>query len=139
MPSINYTDLEAAMQFVTGGEFVNASAYVSRETGEIYWVSDDNDPEEELPGDIGESSQYAEVPCQKDLDLGKPLVLGFVSRAMPGSFEEVDAMFRRKGAYSRFKSFLSARGMLEEWYSFEEAAVKTALCEWAENEGFTIE
>lgn len=140
MPYVKYSDLEMAMDFVTSGNIVNASAYISRETGQIYWHSDDSDPEEEeLPEDIDDSSVYAEIPSQRDLGLGKRLVMTFTQRFLPDAYEEIDDMFRRKGAYSRYKGFLHEHGKLEQWYEYEQSALKKALIEWAEDEGFDVE
>ncbi len=41
-------------------------------------------------------------------------------------------MFRRKGAYGRFKPLLQDRGPLERWYAFEAAATERALKDWCE-------
>lgn len=127
------------MQFVTGGSLLDAHAYIVRETGEIHWVSADSDPEVEIPDDLEDPDRYAEVPDQRELDLGKPLVLKFAAGHLPDDYEEVERIFRSKGAYSRYKNFRYQRGKLDEWYRFEHAAVEEALVEWAEMEGFSVE
>lgn len=139
MPSVKYSELEMAMEFVSGGSFIDARAYISRENGKIYWESDDSDPEEELPEDLGEPDLYAEVPSKRDLNLGKPLVLKFAARFMPDTYEEIDHIFRSRGAYSRYKDLLHEKGKLEEWYEFEQSAIEKELIDWAETEGFVIE
>lgn len=139
IPTVKYSDLELAMQFVTGGSILDAHAYISRETGEIYWVSADSDAEDEIPDNVDDCNRYAEVPQQRELDLGKPLVLKFAACHLPGEYEKVERIFRSKGAYSRYKDLLSERGKLEEWHRFEDAAVEEALIEWAETEGFSVE
>ncbi len=139
MPSVKYADLEFAMSFVSGGELLDARAYVSRGSGKIYWVSDEDAFEEDLPDDIDDPNQYAMVPDQRDLDLGKPLVLRFTAQAMPDEYAKINAMFRREGAYGRYKNFLSRHNLLEEWYKFEAAATRELLCEWAVEEGFDVE
>ena len=41
-------------------------------------------------------------------------------------------LFHRRGAYAGFKSLLARRGVLEQWYDFEEKATVRALREWCE-------
>jgi hypothetical protein len=37
--------------------------------------------------------------------------------------------------YGRFKALLHARGMLEQWYDFENRAMEEALLAWCEENG----
>ena len=137
MTAVVYEDLEQAFDFVSSGEIVQASAFVSRETGRIYWVSDDLE-EEDLPNNLEDSEHYAEVPTKRDLGLGKRLALRFMSKEMPGKFDIADGFFRRRGAYGPFKDLLEENGVLEKWYRFEEESIRKALSDWAEEEGFTV-
>lgn len=139
MATVKYSELEMAVEFVSGGDFIDAQAYISRETGRIYWVSDDDGLEEELPDDVGDPDRYVAVPGKRDLDLGKPLVLKFAARYLADDYEEVQRIFSRKGAYSRYKDLLQDRRKLEDWYEYEQAAVEKELMEWAEFEGFSVE
>jgi len=138
-PIVDYTDLELAMQFLTGGDIIGAQACISRETGKVYLVSGDSDLDEEIPEDIDDPDRYAEIPAQRDLDPGKRLVLQFAAGHLPDDYEKVESSFSRKGAYARYKDLLEERGKLEEWYRYEQAAVEEALVEWAEMEGFSVE
>ncbi|MDJ0669159.1 MAG: hypothetical protein QNJ61_17895 [Desulfobacterales bacterium] len=70
----------------------------------IYYVSDLGDSNE-LPEDIDEE-KYIAIPHKNELDLGKALVFEFTTANLPGEIEKVDSIFRRKGAYSRFKDLL---------------------------------
>ena len=137
MTKLIYGELEQAFDHVSYGEIVQASAFVSRETGRIYWVSDDLE-EEGLPENLENPELYAAVPAKRDLGLGKRLALRFVSEELPERSDVVDGFFRRKGAYSRFKDLLEENGVLEKWYRFEKDSIKEALCEWAKEEGFTV-
>lgn len=139
MPTVKYSELEMAMDLVSEGSLVDACAYISRESGKIYWESDEVDAEEELPEDVSDPELYAEVPDKRDLDLGKPLVLKFAERFMPDRYDEIEQIFRRRGAYSRYKELLFKSGKLEEWYEFEKSAIRKELTEWAEMEGFVVE
>ena len=78
---------------------------------------------------------YLAVPGKNELDLGIRLVERFVQERLPADTEEVAAFFRRKGAYSRLKILLADRGVLQQWYEFEQAETSTALRAWCqENE-----
>ena len=139
MATVQYSDLEMALSFVSSGEIVEACAYISRESGKIYWMSDEADLEEDLPDDLDDPKQYAVVPDKRDLDLGKALVLRFTAQTLPDKYDEVEAIFARKGAYARYKDFLSRNACLDEWHTFEESSTRELLCEWAVEEGFDVE
>ena len=123
-------------------ELVSASAGVSdyqailsRQTGKIYLRSEFGDLdglEDELPDDIDDEKKYIAVPDKRDLDLGKPLVLNFALEFLPNDVEDVYDMFRRKGAYAKFKALLMRRNALDRWYEFERKATERALREWCE-------
>ena len=139
MVSVKYSDLGMAMDFVSGGVLLDASAYICRETGKIWYESDDSSEEEELPDDVGDTNKYAAVPDKRDFDLGKPLALSFASQELPNQYEKINSIFHRSGAYSRFKEFLHDHGALEAWYKYEDSATREALCAWAKEEGFEVE
>ena len=128
-----------AMEFVGGGVLLDASAYICRETGKIWYESDDSSEEEELPDDVGDMNKYAEVPGKRDFDLGKPLALSFASQELPNQYEKINSIFHRSGAYSRFKDLLHDHDALDAWYKYEELATREALCAWAKEEGFEVE
>ncbi len=138
MPSVKLADLVTAFEFASSAAPFESSAYISRRTGEIYWVSDLIDEEEDLPEDLGGPEQYIEIPHKNELDLGRRLVLGFVRRSLPDSYDEVEDIFRSKGAYSRYKALLERTGKLEEWYRYEEAETDAALRQWSEEEGIDL-
>lgn len=138
MPVVDFDELESAMMFVSGVSLSDASARISRETGRIYWLCDEVGDEEPLPDDIEDDERYVEIPDQRDLDLGKPLVLDFAARELPEHYDDVRAIFGRKGAYANFKDLLARLGMLDSWHKFEQEAVRSALCEWAREEGFEV-
>ena len=135
MVKVNYDDLESAFQFVCSSAPAECNAYISLDTGQIHWVSDLADVEEAPPEDVETSDRYIAVPHKNDMNLGRNLVTRFVRQALPDSEVEVDALFRRRGGYGRFKGFLDSKGQLKQWYQFEESAQEKALREWcAENE-----
>ena len=135
MVKIKYDDIESAFEFVSAGAPMEHNAYISLDTGQIHWVSDLTDNEEELPEDRETSDRYLAVPHKQDLDLGRYLVTRFVRQALPDSEAQVEAIFRRRGAYARYKDLLDAKGQLQQWYDFEAAAQSEVLRKWcAEND-----
>lgn len=128
---IKYDDLSLAFDFVSSAAPMEHRAYVSLETGKVYWVSELNSiEEEEIPDDLETSGLYLEIPHRNDLDLGRELVLRFVDAHLSAHRNFVADMFYRRGAYRRFKELLAAEGRLEQWYAFEAEATERALKEW---------
>ena len=108
---VNYEDLELAFEFVSFATYEDHQAYICVETGQIYYESENLD--EEPPPDLGEEGRYLGIPSRRDLGLGKPLALDFTATHLPEDFETVAAYFRRSGAYSKFKTLLEKRGILQ--------------------------
>jgi hypothetical protein len=121
--------------FVEGGDGQH-EAFVCRQTGKVHLRSGDPDLDEledALPDDVEDGTKYVAIPGKRELDLGKPLVLDFVSEFLPGDFDDVRKMFSRRGAYQEFRSLLNRRrGALERWYEFEAKATERALREWCD-------
>ncbi len=134
MPLVVLSDLVLAFEFVSSAAPFENRAYISRDSGRIVLESDFIEDEEKLPKDLGDPEHYIEIPHKHDLDLGKQLVLRFVRSELPDSYDEVARIFMRKGAYSRYKTFLESRGLLDTWYTFEEAETDAAFRRWAEDE-----
>jgi len=133
--AVKYDALSLAFEFVSSGAPMEHNAYVSLDTGEVYWTSDLNPIEDEVPADLETSDRYLAIPHKSDLDLGRKLALRFVARELPDCYEQAEGFFRRKGAYARFKQLLESEGVLEKWYRFEEESVERALRDWcAEND-----
>jgi len=131
MVTIKYDDLSLAFEFVSSGAPMEHRAYVSLDTGRIYWVSELHpDEEEEIPDDLETSDRYLEIPHKNDLDLGRRLVLRFVEERLPHRYDRVEDIFRHRGAYRRLKELLAVEGCLEQWHAFEAEATEQALKEW---------
>jgi hypothetical protein len=134
---ISFADLQDAFLFVNFGAPDENEAYLDRQSGKIYCHSEYGDNDEELPDDIGDE-KYITIPDKRELDLGKPLVLDFVSQFLPDDYDEVRRIFSRKGAYGRYKDLLAERGALERWYDFENKAEEAALREWCAENGIEL-
>lgn len=133
MLTIKYDDLSLAFDFVSSGAPMEHRAFVSLETGQVYWASELNPAdEEELPDDLDTSGRYLEVPHKNDLDLGRQLALRFVEERLPAQYNRAADIFRSRGAYRRFKELLASEGCLEQWYVFETEATELALRGWCQ-------
>ena len=136
--NVKYNDLELAFEFISSGDPYETVAYVSRSTGQTY-VCSEMAGVDEIPKDVLENDDYAEIPNRYDLDLGKNLVWEFVDRQIPGLKNKVQRIFSRRGAYSRYKAFLAELELLDAWHRFEDERTKEALLGWCESEGIPIE
>ena len=135
MAAVKYEDLASAFDFVSFGARMEHHAYISLDTGAIYWVSESNPLDEVVPDDLETSDRYIAVPHKNDLDLGNRLALDFVATELPDQYARVHGFFRHRGAYGRFKELLAAEGCLEKWYAFEAESTARALKNWcSENE-----
>ena len=74
--------------------------------------------------------QCVEVPHKNELALGRNLVFEFVEEHLPDDYDQVRQMFRRQGAYSRYKALLEQRGLLQTWYDVENSREEQALRRW---------
>ena len=136
--AISFDDIENAFFFVGMDQMFMHNAYLCKETGEIFYTSEMDDSDE-LPEDIDDPEKYISIPHKNDLDLGKTLVIEFTSKYLPEELDKVYAIFRRRGAYSRYKDLLESKGALEDWYKFENEREGAALKEWCRENNIEIE
>ena len=135
--AIKFDEIENAFMFANlDGPYMH-SAILCKETGRTFYTSEMGDSDE-LPSDIDEP-KYISLPYKNDLDLGKNLVIEFVSEFLPEELERVYSIFRRRGAYSRYKELLSERGLLDKWHRFEDERQKAALKKWCVKNGIEFE
>lgn len=132
MLSLDFSEIRNAFEFVSSGSRDENNAYVCKKTGVIYWTSTTLDLEEEVPKDLETSLDYVEVPHKNELKLGQSLALTFIDQTLPDEYNFVASLFRKRGAYRRFKDMLQYQGLLEKWYAFEEQASDDALLVWCE-------
>ncbi len=127
---ISFEDIEHAFYYVSSNQIYSNSAILCRETGEIFYISEMGESEDDLPEDIEDPDKYISIPHKNGLDLGKPLVIEFTSQNLPEEIDGVYSIFSRKGAYSRFKELLERKGLLDKWYEFEDRRQKAVLKKW---------
>ncbi|HHD64833.1 MAG TPA: hypothetical protein ENK96_10845, partial [Desulfobulbaceae bacterium] len=129
---IQFSEIEDAFMFVSMGQPYENMAYLSKKSGKIYYHSEYGDTPEELPDDI-DDPVYIEIPHARELDPGKNLALEFSYKFIEHKAEYVESIFRKKGAYSKFKNLLEQLGKLEKWYVYEELAQRAALLKWCKD------
>jgi hypothetical protein len=135
MTTVDLDALVEAVEFVSVGTLTEHRAYVSVDTGAVYWVSDTGDLDEGAPADLEESDRYLAIPSRSDLGLGRSVALRFAADQLPNEFDSVRRFFAGPGAYGRFKDLLAARGQLDAWYTFEAGCTEQALLRWCEEQG----
>lgn len=133
--TVSLDELEFAMNGVSAGHDIEA--YVSRSTGRVYVGGVDGLVDEDFPEDTDDPDLVA-VPSKRDLDLGSRLARRFGRELAPHVHDEIEACFRRKGAYGCFRALLVRTNLVDLWYAFEAAQTRRALTAWAEDEGFEI-
>ncbi len=139
MVAVKYNDLSLAFEFVSSAEMEEHHAYLSLDTGRIYFTSEFDPMEEELPDDFETSDRYLAIPHKKELDLGRDLVFRFAAEKLSDDeFERVQGFFCKRGAYARFKVLLESKKLLEAWYKFEQGESDKALREWCADNGIEL-
>ncbi|WP_354685707.1 hypothetical protein [Cupriavidus necator] len=139
MVAVKYDELFTALEFVSSAAPLEHDAYVSIDTGEVYWISEFNDDlDEEVPNDLETSDRYLAIPHKNELGLGRDLALRFIAEELPECYEEVEGFFRRRGAYASFKDLLERKGVLERWYTFEADSVERALRQRCAENGLRV-
>ena len=131
---ITLDEIHDAFLFVSSGGAGEHSAFICPDKEQIYYQSEMSGTDELLEEDIEEDDCIA-IPHKNDLDLGQQLVFEFVDSYLPVDYDRVRQIFGNRGAYRRFKDFLEDKGLLEQWYDFENQREMQALREWClENE-----
>ena len=136
--ALAYETVEEAFFFVSGDQPYMHTAVVNLVTGEAFYASEMAGTDD-IPEEAEDNDDYLWIPHKHDLDLGKPLVMDFVLSRCPDLYEQVTGIFRRKGAYGRFKYLLDRKGLLEEWYAFEREKIREALVRWCGENGVELE
>lgn len=135
--SQRFNDIHDALMFVSSASHGENSAVLDKQTSKIYLRSELGgiDELEELSEEEYNASNHIEIPHKNDLGLGRDLVFEFVEQFIPEDDNKVDQIFRKRGAYSRYKNLLESRGILQKWHDFENQREQLALLQWCkENE-----
>ena len=124
-----FTDIDLAFDFVSSAPMTENHAIICLKTGAIFYTSEYGD-EDELPEDVYDREDCIEIPHKNDLDLGRNLVFEFVQQYLPEDLEQVRSVFRKRGAYGRYKDFIDDRGLLQKWYEYETTRQTETLRAW---------
>jgi len=133
MTTVNWTELLEAYEFANFGGMDETAAFISLDTGAVFYKFEEQGLNEEIPDDLETSDRYLPVPTKMEVGLGKRLALAFTYAQLPECRERVEGYFRKAGAYSRFKDLLADREKLEAWYAFEKAATERELRAWCKD------
>jgi hypothetical protein len=131
---IKFSDIQDAFLFVSSAGYGMNTAILCKDTGQILYRSEMGDLDE-IDDDDLDWDKCIKIPHKNDLDMGQSLIFEFVEMQSPGDYNDVQQIFRKRGAYRRFKDFLERKGLLEMWYDFENKREEQALRQWClENE-----
>lgn len=133
MLTVNYHELRNAFEFVSSSSSGTQNAYICKDTGLIYWLSNNIELEEVVPDDLETSDRYISVPHKNDLKLGQGLAMSFIDQEIRYEYNFAASLFRKRGAYRRFKELLLSAGLLEKWFVFEANASDAALLDWCKD------
>jgi len=117
---------------------MGGAAFVDLESGIIHCTSEEIDLEEQIPEDLETSDRYLPIPNKNDFHLGRALVLSFIEDNLPNEYGIVSAYFDRAGAYARLKNFLDSKGLLDQWFKYENNAIELALRQWCKDNEIQI-
>lgn len=136
--SVSLHELLDAWEWLSAGvaAAIDCQAYVGRKTGSIYWRGEGLD--KEPPHDIEDDCLYIALPQKNEIGLGRSLALRFVKEHLPEHQEAVYGLFRKRGAYTQFKSLLTRAGQLDVWREYERIATENKLRKWCEDNGFEL-
>ena len=137
MAKVKFDDIEEAFDFVNSGSYSENSALLDKSTGQIHWYSEDGDFDE-IPGGVWESKNAVAIPEKRDLELGNELVFTYAKNRIPKEYSKVREIFSRRRAYARFKDFLEVKGLLQDWYDYEQNAKEIALRTWCDDNGIEL-
>ena len=124
-----FADIDLAFDFVSSAPMTENSAIICIKTGAIFCKSEYDD-EDEIPEDVYDQEDCIEIPHKNDLDLGRNLVFKFVEQYLLEDLEQVRRIFRKRGAYARYKDFIDDRGLLQKWYEYENTRQTETLRAW---------
>ena len=129
---IKFDDIMEAFFFVNEGGLANHTAVLDNSTGKVYWQSEDSEINE-IPEGLLDSKDAIEIPQKNELCLGTELVFEFAGAKIPDDYEKIQDIFSSRGAYSKFKDFLESKGLVKDWYAFENESQEKAVRKWCKD------
>lgn len=77
-------------------------------------------------------------PNERGLDLGRSLIFQFIEKCYPNFVDEVDEIFRKKGAFRRFKDFIVRQSIRDKWHEYQNYYTVLKLVEWANDNDLEV-
>jgi hypothetical protein len=134
---IKFSDVQDAFFFVSSAPYGMHSVFLRKDTNQLLYRSEMGDIDE-IGHEDPDWDTHIEIPHKNDLDLGQRLVFKFIESHLPHEYHCVRQIFRRRGAYARFKGFLESKGLLESWYEFESQSEEEALRKWCKENAIEL-
>lgn len=132
-----FDDIQSAFLFISSAGYGLNSAVVRKDTGEVLYQSELSGIDEIGKRDL-DPDQWVSIPHRNDLDLGQSLVFEFIEANLPDEYGAVRQIFKKRGAYGRFKVFLESKGLLERWRNFSDQREESALRQWCQEKGIDL-
>jgi hypothetical protein len=133
---IKFSDIEDAFFFVSSDSYDMHTALLNKDTGQLYYRSEMGDIDE-IDDDLDWSNCIA-IPHKNDLGLGQELVFEFVKNHLVDEYDRVRQIFKKRGAYGKFKNLMESKALLQDWYDFENQQEERALRQWCNENGIEI-
>ena len=134
---ISFSEIQDAFLFVSSASYGMNSAVLCKDTDQIFYSSEMGGIDELGDADL-DWDVCVDIPHKNDLDLGQRLVFEFVEKHLPDGYHHVRQIFRRRGAYGRFKDFLESKGLMQSWYDFERRREEQVIRQWCEENGIEL-
>src|SRR3990170_2634299 len=109
---IKLSDIQDVFFFVSSAGYGLHTAILSKDSGQMYWRSEEGDLDEISDKDLP-SDRCIEIPHRNELGLGQELVFDFAAEHLPSELGQIQQMFGRRGAYAAFKDLLDSKGLLQ--------------------------
>lgn len=129
MIKIKLSDLIYSVDASSAGNML----YLNKKTGEIVWVTDDDDDHEKLAEDIeNHPEDYIDLPDSSDFHEWSVMERFCFEMDDDSLRDEFLNAIHGRGAFRYFKDLLNRHGMWDEWSEFREKALREVLETWCE-------
>ncbi len=121
-------------------EMTNSESYAffDRKTGEILWLSEYDDDNEEKMEKIDCDPNIVALPTQYDIN-EYSVMCGFAeSRSDHTQSEALLVCLRGAGAFRRFKDMINVLAISGEWYEYRRNAYLNIARDWCERNGIAL-
>ena len=125
--------------------FDENKSFVDRETGEVITVSlddlhaaeeeDEEDADKTCLAIVKDPGRYAWLPTKHDFNSWEIMREFCEEVEPPKRRDRLLAAIHGRGAFRYFKDLATEFGIIDEWYAFEEDALRDIAREWCEENG----